>query len=75
MHNLVRERIDEGVDDGGYGNVFALGSGKVAYVVAFGRWFKPAPNDIAYKLAAARLTGTRSLWPSPSTPRWRSANG
>ncbi len=57
VHNLVAERIDEGVDYSGTGPVHALGKGQVVYVNSTGQWFPPAPDYIAYRLSGGAAKG------------------
>lgn len=48
VHNLSGKRVDEGIDYGGDGPVYAIGTGKLNFATSSAGW--PGGNFISYKL-------------------------
>lgn len=68
--SLVAHRIDEGVDYGGHGNVYAIGNGTVSFTGS-GDWFSAYGQSIVYTLSDGPAKGwsvyfSESCTPNPS---------
>ncbi len=65
--SLFKRRIDEGVDYGGHGNVYAIGTGKVTFA-GTGLWFASYGQSVVYTLSDGPAKGKSVYFSESCTP-------
>ena len=65
--SLVAHRIDEGVDYGGHGNIYAIGNGTVSFTGS-GDWFSAYGQSIVYTLSDGPAKGWSVYFSEACTP-------